>query len=142
MISRFLTFLLIASATMTAFAEEAIPGKWYSAAQLELGKQVFAANCAVCHGAEGQGLAEDWKKPEADGAYPPPPLNGTAHTWHHPVSTLIRTINEGGVPLGGKMPAFGNQLSDAEKTALIARINDWWPEEIYKGWIERGGLDK
>ena len=139
---RFLPFLVLWTSTISAFAEDAIAGKWYSAAQLELGKKVFAANCATCHGAEGQGLALDWKKPQADGAYPPPPLNGTAHTWHHPVSTLIRTIDEGGVPLGGKMPAFGDKLSDEEKTALIARINDWWPEEVYKGWIERGGLDK
>lgn len=137
-----LMILLLASSAVSVFAENAIPGKWYSVSQLELGKKVFAANCAACHGAEGQGLAEDWRKPGADGAYPPPPLNGTAHAWHHPVSTLIRTINEGGIPLGGKMPAFGDQLSDAEKTALIARINDWWPEDIYKGWVERGGLDK
>lgn len=139
---RLLLFILLSSSTVSALAGDPVPGKWYSTSQLELGKQVFAENCAVCHGAEGQGLAEDWRKPGADGAYPPPPLNGTAHTWHHPVSTLFRTIDEGGIPLGGKMPAFGDKLSAEEKTALIARINDWWPEDIYRGWVERGGLDK
>lgn len=122
-------------------AEEPLPGKWYSASQLELGKKVFIENCMVCHGEQGQGLAEDWRKPLADGSYPPPPLNGSAHTWHHPISTLMRTISDGGIPIGGKMPAFGDRLSDEEKTAVIARFQDWWPEEIYNGWIERGGLN-
>jgi len=132
---------LIALVTGSSFAEETLPGKWYSASQLELGKRLFQQNCAACHGEQGQGLAEDWKKPLTDGSYPPPPLNGTAHTWHHPISTLIRTIDQGGIPLGGKMPAFGDKLSAEEKTALIARIHDWWPEEIYQGWVERGGME-
>jgi cytochrome c len=125
----------------TLLAEEPLPGKWYSASQLELGKKVFKENCMVCHGEQGQGLADDWRKPLADGSYPPPPLNGTAHTWHHRMSTLMSTIIDGGVPIGGKMPAFGDRLSAEEKTAVIARFQDWWPEEIYKGWIERGGLN-
>lgn len=125
----------------TAGAEALLPGKWYSQSQLELGKKVFSRTCASCHGDQGQGLAEDWRKPLDDGSYPPPPLNGSAHTWHHPMSILIRTINQGGIPLGGKMPAFGDTLSDVEKTAVIAYFQDWWPEEIYQGWIERGGLN-
>ncbi len=137
----FFTIIAIFSLSAAVLAGETIKGKWYTASQLELGKELFAENCAVCHGAEGQGLAADWKKPLADGSYPPPPLNGSAHTWHHPISTLLRTIDQGGIPLGGKMPAFGDKLSGDEKTALIARIHDWWPDEIYKGWVERGGLE-
>ena len=121
--------------------EDQVDDRWYTESQLATGKRVFDNNCAVCHGAQGQGLAEDWKKPLADGSYPPPPLNGTAHTWHHPISQLLRTINEGGVPLGGKMPAFGAQLSNQEKTAVIAYFQNWWPDDIYEAWLQRGGLD-
>ena len=135
-----LNIIFMLSFSATALAEEPISGKWYTTSQLQLGNKLFGENCAVCHGAEGQGLAEDWRKPEADGYYPPPPLNGTAHAWHHPISTLIRTINDGGIALGGKMPGFGQKLSNEEKVALIARINHWWPDDVYKGWIERGGL--
>lgn len=135
------SLLIILWCSSAVFAEEPLAGKWYSASLLELGKKVFKENCMECHGEEGQGLADDWRKPLADGAYPPPPLNGTAHTWHHRMSTLIRTINEGGIPIGGKMPAFADRLSDEEKIAVIARFQAWWPEKIYKGWIERGGLD-
>ncbi len=122
-------------------AEETVKGRWYTPSQLELGKQVYTKNCLVCHGTEGQGLVAEWKQPQADGSYPPPPLNGTAHAWHHPASTLVQTINQGGVPLGGKMPAFSDKLTEQEKVAVIARFQDWWPDDIYKGWMERGGLE-
>ena len=126
--------------SISASAETPVEGRWYTASQLAQGKQLFAQNCQICHGAEGQGLAEDWRKPLADGSYPPPPLNGSAHTWHHPLSSLLNTISKGGQQYGGKMPAFGDKLSDREKMALIARIHDWWPESIYQQWIERDGL--
>jgi mono/diheme cytochrome c family protein len=78
----------------------------------------------------------------SDGSFPPPPLNGTAHTWHHPISLLLHTINNGGKALGGQIPAFGGKLSDAEKTAVIAYFQNRWPDEIYDAWIRRGGLIK
>ena len=119
---------------------DTVPGRWYTESQLNVGQKVFDSNCMVCHGDKGQGLADDWKQPLADGSYPPPPLNGTAHTWHHPVSQLIRTINSGGIPLGGKMPAFESKLTDQEKMAVVAYFQSWWSDEIYNAWIDRGGL--
>ncbi len=38
------------------------------------------------------------------------------------------------------MPTFGDKLSEQEKVAVIARFQDWWPDDVYKGWFERGGL--
>lgn len=101
-------------------AEQKVAGKWYTLSQVEMGRGVYAGNCVACHGAQGQGLADDWKQPLADGSYPPPPLNGSAHTWHHPISILLRTINNGGAPLGGKMPAFKSKLSNQQKIAVVA----------------------
>ena len=132
---------LLVAAISPAVAEEPIAGRWYSPSHVKAGKRVFDANCAVCHGDQGQGLAEDWKQPLADGSYPPPPLNGTAHTWHHPASQLMRTISEGGAAFGGKMPGFSKLLSDVEKATVIAYFQNWWPQEIYDEWIKRGGLE-
>ena len=73
-------------------AETLVGGRWYTHEQVSRGKPLFAQHCAVCHGEWGQGLAEDWRKTDASGHYPPPPLNGTAHTWHHPTEVLLRTI--------------------------------------------------
>ncbi len=114
-----------------------VEGRWYTTAQLLRGEKVFKNNCAVCHGESGQGLAEDWRKPLADDTYPPPPLNGTAHTWHHSMEALRRTIDMGGIPLGGTMPSFQERLSEREKKAVLAHIMSLWPDEIYKAWKKR-----
>ena len=36
--------------------------RWNSAEQVVLGREVFAQNCAVCHGAQAQGTVEDWRE--------------------------------------------------------------------------------
>ncbi len=130
------------AADETKELEDQVDGRWYTQTYVHIGKTVYEQNCMVCHGANGEGLTDDWKKPLADGSYPPPPLNGTAHTWHHPMSILIRTINKGGKDLGGQMPPFLLKLSNAEKIAVVAYIQNWWPDEIYAGWEQRGGLKR
>lgn len=111
-------------------------GRWFTKQQYELGKVVFAENCARCHGQYGQSIVENWKRPNPDGTFPPPPLNGTAHTWHHPFEVLMRTINEGGAPVGGTMPAFGDSLSNEEKVAVIAYFQSFWDNKTYERWVD------
>lgn len=111
-----------------------VDGRWFTRSQYEMGKKVYADNCARCHGQYGQGIVDDWKQPNPDGSFPPPPLNGTAHTWHHPFSILLKTINEGGIPLGGTMPAFADSLSREEKVAAIAYFQSLWSDEVYERW--------
>ncbi len=118
-------------------AAKKIEGRWYTNAQLIRGKKVFVTNCAACHGASGEGLVVDWKKPGADGKFPAPPLNGSAHTWHHSKALLMRTINEGGVALGGAMPPFKDKLTEQEKEAVLAYVMSLWPKDIYATWQER-----
>lgn len=121
-------------------AENTVSGRWYTPSQVDSGHKVFKVHCATCHGENAEGTRE-WKKTLPNGAYPPPPLNGTAHTWHHPISVLKRTIDNGGIPLGGTMPGFASKLSDADKTAVIAFFQSYWSDEIYAGWAARGGLE-
>lgn len=100
------------------------------------GRKLFAQNCASCHGSQAQG-APQWSTPGADGKYPPPPLNGSAHTWHHPTPVLKRTIREGTIAIGGKMPPWGDKLSDEDMEAIIAWFQSFWPDEIYDTWARR-----
>ena len=132
----------VSTTTPSLNASEPIEGRWYTEAYVAVGKPLYQQHCAVCHGDMGQGLAADWKKRLADGCYPPPPLNGTAHTWHHSISVLVRTIQNGGADLGGKMPPFADRLTTAESLAVIAYFQNWWPDEIYQIWHQRGGFDK
>ncbi len=110
--------------------------RWYSEDRLRLGEQVFQQHCASCHGKQAEGTP-DWRQTGPDGKYPPPPLNGTAHAWHHSLKVLLRQIRMGGQPLGGTMPGFAGKLSDEEMLAAIAWFQSKWPERIYAIWEER-----
>jgi len=120
-------------------SEPKVSGRWYTQSQVELGRKVYALNCVGCHLDNAQGTAS-WKDRSPDGSYPPPPLNGSAHTWHHPLAILKKVIDEGGVPLGGKMPGFKDKLNEEEKLAVISYFQSFWSGEIYDAWITRGGL--
>ena len=114
-------------------------GRWYSQPQVDTGSVVFANNCSQCHGDNAEGLVNDWRARLDDGSFPPPPLNGTAHAWHHPNSVLLQVINNGGAAFGGNMPAFENVLNEADKLAAIAYFQSYWNDEIYAQWQKMGG---
>jgi len=112
-----------------------VAGRWYTEAQIETGRALYEVNCAVCHGADGSATA-DWRTPGQDGQYPPPPLNGTAHTWHHPLEVLDYTIENGGGEFGGVMPGFAALLQRNQRLSIVAFIQSWWPDDIYVKWEE------
>ena len=115
--------------------------RWYSDAQVTAGAAVFAEHCAVCHGSSAEGTASDWRQRLDDGAFPPPPLNGSAHAWHHSNAVLLQVIENGGAAFGGKMPAFAEVLDQTEKLAVIAYFQNYWSDEIYAQWMQMGGPD-
>ncbi len=110
--------------------------RWYSDEQVLQGERLFRQNCASCHGQNAEATA-DWKKADANGNYPPPPLNGTAHAWHHDLDLLRRTVREGGAKLGGQMPAFEEVLDAGEIDNVIAYFQSKWPDDLYQRWAGR-----
>lgn len=110
-----------------------MPGRWYTAAQVETGDSLYKLHCAVCHAADG-GSTVEWRTPDTAGNYPPPPLNGTAHTWHHPLEVLDGTIANGGIAFGGVMPGFAAVLEEEDRLAIIAWFQSLWPDDIYERW--------
>ncbi|OMH31760.1 cytochrome c [Motiliproteus sp. MSK22-1] len=134
------TVLLLAISLLQACSDQFDPwrqdsdtGRWYSKEQVELGAKVYQANCAVCHGSNAEATPE-WIKPDANGLYPPPPLNGTAHAWHHPFPILKKTIEEGSA---GRMPAWKGKLSEQEVESVIAWFQSLWPDRGYQLWQQR-----
>jgi mono/diheme cytochrome c family protein len=109
--------------------------RWYTREQVMRGNVLFQANCAVCHKPDASSTP-NWREPDAQGKYPPPPLNGTAHTWHHPLSILRRTVRNGGVPLGGAMPGFADKLKPDEIDDILAWVQSHWSDKIYGTWSE------
>jgi len=110
--------------------------RWYSETQVARGDNLFQVNCAICHKPDASGTTK-WRERDAKGFLPPPPLNGTAHAWHHPLSVLRRTVRLGGVRLGGTMPGFADKLNPEEIDAILAWVQSHWSDEIYRIWHER-----
>jgi len=127
---------LLILATLSSSAQSSEVNRWYNTDQVKQGGKVFAINCASCHGANAQATPE-WRKRDANGNLVPPPLNGTAHTWHHPMKVLRHTIRKGGAPVGGTMPPFENKLSATEIDSVIAWFQSKWSDDIYNAWHQR-----
>lgn len=89
---------------------------------MELGRRVYAQQCAMCHGDEGKGQPP---------AYPPLAGNQSI-TMSSPVNS-IRMVLNGGYPPGTKknprphgMPPFNHILSDEEVAAVVTYIRVAW----------------
>jgi len=90
-------------------------------ASLEVGKALFAAACASCHGATGAGDGP------AAAALAPPPTN-----FHlkKPTEQRAWEVLEDGVP-GTAMPPWKSQLGEGERHALVAYVRSLYdtPQE-------------
>ena len=105
----------------------------YDTAQLLRGEQLFNQHCASCHGPGASG-DPNWRQQGVDGRFPPPPLNGTAHAWHHPLAQLRHTIKNGGPAGQSNMPAWKTILDDQQIDDIIAWFQSLWPDEAYTAW--------
>ncbi|MEP3435538.1 MAG: cytochrome c [Hoeflea sp.] len=103
---------------------------------LALGKTLYAANCASCHGVKLEGQVEDWRSPGPDGLMPAPPHDETGHTWHHPDELLFEITKYGTVAAANlknytsAMPIYEGVLTDTEIIAVLSYIKSTWPDEI------------
>lgn len=93
------------------------------------GEELYQQKCASCHGADLSG-DPDWRTPNPDGSYPPPPHDSSGHTWHHPDRVLLEIIRDGSDLPQSRMPAFGDRLDDGEIEGILEFIKaNWDPEE-------------
>ena len=112
-----------------------------SSQALARGRDLFASNCAACHGAGGEGQP-DWHISKPDGTLPAPPLNGDGHTWHHADGFLYRVVDEGGkfqedprLPdFKSAMPAFGDRLGRHEIVAILTYVKTLWGDKTRGGF--------
>lgn len=122
---RALITIAVVLAAAPAFADD------ISTATIQLGQQLYATNCAACHGTNLQGQP-DWKHRLANGRMPAPPHDVTGHTWHHSDRDLFNLTKLGVAAVVGDgyesdMSAFGGKLSDDEIKAVLDYIKSTWP---------------
>jgi mono/diheme cytochrome c family protein len=104
------------------------------AAVVVRGAEVYAAECAACHGAELEGQP-DWRVRGEDGLLPAPPHDETGHTWHHPSAMLVELTARGPAAMVGggyesAMPGYGDVLDEEDIVAVLSYIKAQWPPEI------------
>jgi mono/diheme cytochrome c family protein len=88
------------------------------------GERVFTTpgSCVSCHGERGAGVRD------AGGNFLAPPLDESAHAWHHSDEALSRFILYG---LPGGMPAWRERgLTDEDARALVEYIKSLWRPEV------------
>jgi mono/diheme cytochrome c family protein len=98
------------------------------------GQQIYAENCAACHGVDLEGQA-NWRTRKANGRLPAPPHDASGHTWHHDDQTLFNLTKYGLSALIGRsvetdMPAYDGKLTDDDIWAVLAFIRSQWPKKI------------
>lgn len=79
-------------------------------AQIEKGREIYAANCAACHGAEGKGNIELGAPNLTDGLW----LYGSDR------ATIVAAITNG---RGATMPAWGGRLDEGTIKALTVYVH-------------------
>ncbi|MEM9840451.1 MAG: cytochrome c [Pseudomonadota bacterium] len=98
------------------------------------GAEVYASECASCHGAHLEGQP-NWRMRGEDGLLPAPPHDASGHTWHHDDETLfiltkygLAGLMENAPPSG--MPTYDGVLSDEDIVAVLSYIKSTWPDDI------------
>ncbi len=100
------------------------------------GGELYQENCASCHRSDLSG-DPNWKTPNDDGSYPPPPHDSSGHTWHHPDRVLVEIILHGSDFPQSRMPSFGDKLTEEDIKSILDFFKDNWgqQEREYQGQV-------
>ncbi|MEN8235132.1 MAG: cytochrome c [Actinomycetota bacterium] len=110
------------------------PTPQLDAARVKEGEALYGQYCSSCHGADLSGDPE-WKTPNADGSYRPPPHDASGHTWHHSDGLLLTITRDGSDFPQSRMPPFGDTLTDDEIASIFEFIKaSWGPQERDIQW--------
>lgn len=90
------------------------------------GKIIYDQHCAGCHGQDAVGENPDnIYEQDAQGNFVAPPLNGTAHSWHHTDEDLVDSILNGS-ERNPRMRAFEDTLTRDDAVAAVEYIKSFW----------------
>ena len=125
--TRITPFLLLLALLLAACGGGASPAS--EPIDLAQGRALYDANCASCHGVNGEGQP-NWQQPLENGVWLAPPHDASGHTWHHPDAVLLQIINDGGSAPNSTMPAYADILTREQQRAVLEYIKSFWPDDI------------
>lgn len=120
-------FLIMLSLFLTACTSSSLA----HAEEISLGTEVYGANCACCHGLNGEGQPH-WKTIDDKGKRPAPPHDNTATRGIMQTLSSCRylpKLAEGSSAPGSAMIGYKELLTLEEMEASLAYIKTFWEEE-------------
>lgn len=96
-----------------------------TAEAVDRGRALYGANCQDCHGVRGVGERPDDIYAKDEFGVVAPPLDDSAHAWHHSDFNLVQTILNGS-PRNERMAAWKHSLSGKDAEDLVAYIKSLW----------------
>ena len=103
-------------------AEATLSADPSNAELVAMGRQVYASQCAACHGVNLEGQP-NWRSRKANGKLPAPPHDAFNIT-KFGLSAVV------GQPVQTDMPVYEGVLSDEQIWAVLAYIKSRWPGKI------------
>ncbi|WP_375691756.1 c-type cytochrome [Pseudooceanicola sp. LIPI14-2-Ac024] len=106
---------------------------WQDTATVARGQDIYASDCAVCHGELSAGPVSPSEDSPASSA---PPHDASGHTWEHPDFALFQLTKSGEVAAlcrdigDSDMPQFDEALSDEQILDVLSYIKSTWPADI------------
>ena len=102
------------------------------------GAQLYAAECARCHGARLEGW-DPRTRPDARTSRSAPSLGQAGHAWRHSDAELAAIMARGRKEAG--MPAFAERLGRDGIDAVLAYVKSGWPgsARAYQAALGSGG---
>jgi mono/diheme cytochrome c family protein len=89
------------------------------------GEQLYNAYCVACHGVNGVGENPQDIYAQDEFGYVGPPMDSSAHAWHHTDEQLVNTILEGS-SRNERMAAWKNVLTEEDAGDIVEYIKSLW----------------
>ncbi len=89
------------------------------------GEALFRENCVACHGERGVGERPEDMYGKDDFGFVAPPLDNSAHGWHHSDQGLVKSILDGS-DRNERMISWKDTLSREDAESLVAYIKSLW----------------
>ena len=96
-----------------------------TAEKIDRGRQLFEENCQECHGIRGVGERPDDMYAEDEFGFVAPPLDNSAHGWHHSDQGIVETILNGS-ERNERMIPWKDNLSREDAESVVTYIKSLW----------------